>query len=425
MDLLHATTIGWLVLALGVSWGVGRLLTRRGFDVVGLEALALGLVLGPYGEQIMTAEVLAELSPALSFALGALGLSLGMRLRIDDLRARPTGALRVAVILALVTAVIVGVSLFALLDLWFPDAEVAPAALVLTAAALLATPTAIDRAVARHQASGPLTRLLREVASLSEVLGVLAFGLVLCVYHVGDASIGGGRPLVPMEWAAVGLGAGAVAGLLFGYSLGDGRTEPSEDVLGITLLGMVLFTAGVAYSLNLSPLLLCLAMGAAATHATRAGDAIRSFVRPLEAPLIAVVVFFAASAWRMPDGWEPWALVVAYLAIRAVARVIGGRVAAMSLAPDDRDGPVARSGGALVGQGALVVAIAVNAWQVYDDALTTTVLTCLLLGGFLNEIPSQRAVRNALIDADEVPESPALASPPATSSAAEAELEGA
>ncbi len=406
MDLFDFGAIATLLMALGGAWLVARFAARHGVDVTGIEALVLGIAAGPYGQEVVTEAALADLNPAASFALGALGLGVGLRLRIDDFTQRPAESLRITVILALTTLTVVGIAVYALLLLVVggnnPDGVIAAAAAVLTAAALLAAPGAVERVAAHHNASGGVTDLLSHVARYSEVLGVVVFGLLLCVLHVGETSVAGGRPLVPMEWAVLAIVAGAVVGLLFAFFLG--RADETSDALAVTILGMVLFASGIAYSLNLSPLMVCLVVGLVAANSSPAHAELREAMAAIERPLLAVVVFFAAVAWRVPPA-AAWALVAAYIAARLAARWLGGHLAAYSCATAT-DRPITRVGLTLLGQGGLAVAIALNAWQVYNDALTSTVLTCLLVAALVNSLPSLRLIRNTLIDAGELPDAP-------------------
>ncbi len=406
MDLFDLGAIAALCGALAAAWLISRIAARRGIDVLGIEALVLGVAAGPYGQGVLTESVLADLGPAASFALGALGFGVGLRLRIDDFRARPGESLRITVVVSLITLLLVGGVMVALLDLLGTGADLASAAAVLTAAALLAAPGAVEKVAKDHGAAGKVTELIAAVAGYSQVLGVIAFGLILCGLHVGETSVAGGRPLVPIEWAVLAVVVGAAVGLLFAWFLG--HDDDADEALAVTLLGMLLFASGVAYSLNLSPLMVCLVVGAVVANISSAHESLRTAIATIERPLLAVVVFFAAGAWRVPPH-AAWALVAAYIGARLLARWVGGRAAATLCGADER--PIARVGLSLIGQGGLTVAIALNAWQVYDNSLTSTVLTCLLVAAVVNSLPSLRVVRNTLIDAGELKADPTRTAP--------------
>lgn len=396
MDLTALTSAVILGGALALAWWVARLAERRGFDITGLEAVVLGILAGPYGREVISEETLTALGPALSFALGALGLGVGLRLHLAAFSDRPQSAVRSTLTLALTTGLLVGAVLFPLLVQMSPHGDAAIAALVLTAAAVLSAPAAVERATADYVATEPtgvghFVRLIRTVSRYSQAIGVFCFGLVLCFFHVGDGAAFGGRDLVGVEWALIAVSIGAALGFVFALFLGSG--QQADQALPVTLVGMVLFASGAAYALNLSPLMVCLVMGAVAVNASQRKEALRNVVMATERPLLMVVLFFAASAWRVPPTWA-WLLAAAYLIVRFIGRFLAGRISAGLRTEHPRDLP--RLSMALLGQSGLCVAIALNTWQVYPGELAQAVLTCLLVCGFAYELPSAWFVRRAL-----------------------------
>ena len=397
MELFDLGAVAVLLAALGGAWWIIRVAERRGVDLTGLEALAAGIAAGPYGLKVVTQQSLTDLGPAMSFAFGALGLMIGLRLSLDDIRERPKQSMRISVILCVVTGLVVWLGAQALLEWLFGVGDTGAAAAVLATAAVFSTPNTVDAVVRRHGASGPVTRLLRGVSELSEVIGIFAFGLVVCIFH-DPAAIADGRVLVAVEWAGIAIVLGVTVGLLFAWFLGP---EPGPG-LTVAILGMVLFQSGAAHALQLSPLMVGMVSGAVLANASPASKSLRETLQTLEKPLLGVVIFFAATAWRVPPVGA-WMLVCGYVMLRLVGRWMGGGAAHYSCSRGELDPPVARLGISLLGQGGLVVAVALGAWQIFDDALSGTVLTCIVVGAFLNEMPSWWLVRNLLVDSAEVP----------------------
>jgi Kef-type K+ transport system membrane component KefB len=393
-----------LLTGLLVAWLLARWLNRRGIDVTGLEAVVLGVLAGPHGQALITPSLLHDLSPALSFALGALGFLMGLQFRITTIQSRPKASLRIALVVAVVTALIVGSVCYGLVLLLFGDAHLNVIVGILTAAALLSAPSAVDQVVERKGASGAVTDLSRQAAVFSQVIGVFVFGIVLCVFHTDSGSFGDARPLVAVEWIVLAIGVGLVDGLLFAWFLGS-RSD-SEDTLTVTVVGMLLFASGVAFALKLSPLLICLVAGIAVANTSPAWAELQAGLKALERPMFTVILFVAAAAWTIPPV-SVWVLVLGFIIARVLARHWGGAIAKMAVSEDETR-PVERIGLSLIAQGGMVVAIAVNAWQVYPNAIAQTVLTCLLAAGLANELPGIWVVRNILEGVGEIPiEAPA------------------
>ena len=216
----------------------------------------------------------------------------------------------------------------------------------------------------RHGASGQITSLVHQVAILSEVLAILALGVVLSVFHVGPDSIGTSRPLVAVEWLALAIAVGVLTGLLFAWFLGT--VERAENPLVVTLCAMVLVATGIAYTLSLSPLFVCLVCGITVANSSPVSPLIEEVAVGMWKPLLAILVFVAACAWRPPP-FVTWVLSPTVIIMRLGGRWIGG--------------------------------------------VCSTVLTCLLLVGILNELPSVWVIETTLIDVGDYPAEPPKSDP--------------
>jgi hypothetical protein len=163
---------------------------------------------------------------------------------------------------------------------------------------------------------------------------------------------------------------------------------------------MVLFASGFAHALQLSPLLVCTVAGAAVANASPAWGELSNSLNAISRPVTTVILFIAAAIWQFPPVGI-WILVMGYVLARLLARHMASSFAAMAVSDDD-ERPVHRVGVSLIAQGGLVVAIALNTWQVFDPETSAIVLTCLLVAGLINELPGVLVVRAVLDDAGEL-----------------------
>ena len=405
MDLVDLQRVLLLLLALVAAWVAGRFLARRGVAATGVEALVLGLMLGPLGLFADAAGnpvdgLLNDLSPLMSFAIGAVGLSAGLQLRLESLRARPRESVRITNIVAIFTGVLVGGAMYAVLYvIRDPEGSLVEAAAILAAASLLAAPRAVAIVRERDGAAGPVTNLLEHVAGYSQVYGIIVFGLATAMLHVGDATFAD-RALVPVEWAAVNVAAGIVIGLLFSWFLGG--LQQSADALAVTFFGMILFGAGLSLALNLSPLLTCLTIGATTVNTSPAHEAFAALAERMQGAAFVVLVFFTAAVWRWPAPLV-WVLVPTFVVVRLAGRWIGAQVAALAC-PSRAERPIRSLGMPLLGMSTFAIAVALSTWQLHGSGsdVTHVVVTCLVVGGLVSELPGRRLARNVLIDAGEV-----------------------
>ncbi len=390
---------------LAVAWGLSRWFGRRGLDTTGLEALLVGMALGPLGLLGPAGEghdsfraLVDPLGGLISLALGGLGLRAGLGLSLDALRARPRQSVRITNGLAWTTAAAVGAAIYGTLwGLGWSPGDAALTAALLGSIAVLTSPRAVEAVAAARETRGPLTALAAHVARYTEAFAVVLAGLVMIALHRGDAALAG-RTLVAAEWGLITVVAGVGLGLVFTWFLG--RRAHTEDAIAVTLLGLVLMASGLALALNTSALFVALLAGATLANTSPSLPALEDTTSRLARPLGTLVIFFAALVWRWPTG-TLWWLVPVFVLARLAGRWLGG--AAASLAGGERPAPGARLGTALSGMGPLAVALGVNAWQIYGDRgeVAGGILTCAIVGGLVTALPGRWLLGNLLADAGE------------------------
>jgi hypothetical protein len=376
---------------------------RASFHVVtGVEFVVLGVLVGPHVTDVMTPEVLTQLGPVTSLAIGAVGLTLGLEFRFATVFRAKQEAWELSFFGVLTTALIVGG--FATAWAWMtlsPDMFLAalPAAVALGGIAAVSAPEPIATVHRSMEGQVGLARTLESSASFDELLATLAFGLVFCFFHVGQTA--GVRPLTATEWVAVSLGLGVVLGILFFLFLGR-ESDPDRQLLA--LIGIILFSSGSAYYLNLSPLLVNLVLGAMLANTSRHSTALRKVMGTIERPITVVILVLAGAAWKLDVMTHPivLGLVVIVLVGRPLGKVIGGAISFRYGEPSPQLTPWMGLG--TLAHGGLAIAMAVNFRQVYTGIVADGVFSAVLVSVLVWEVLAPPRIRRALIDSE-----PALA----------------
>ncbi len=350
-------------------WGRGRL------AMSGVEYLLVGVIAGPFVSGLLSDDVLAQLDPIVSVILGLAGFSLGLHLRSHI---RGFGALQVGLVVAVVTAAIVGAAVYGLLSTEYAPDELYEnrlwIALALGSAAPAVSAMAIDLVVARTESAGSVTELVRGLAASGNFVAVVIAGASLATRRaaVESARIG----VTETQWLAATLLLGIACGLLFRIFLG--RSTRDDDRMFLASCGVIILTSGLAAALGISPLFTCAAAGATVSFTSRERGALEHVMERLERPALAMLSLFAGAMWS-PIYGIVWALPVAYV----VARLVAVRVAArFGLFTRPRLAPVVSIGSALLAQGSVAAAIAINHAQIYpqEGALVlATILTPMVL----------------------------------------------
>ncbi len=396
LQLIAILIIGYL----GVHSLLGTL-QRRFLFISGVEYIVLGFLAGPQVTGVMTAEVVRQLNPIMSLAIGAIGVLYGLHLRGWNLTRIEGEFYRITLVEVLTTTTLVGGSAFLafryLLGLTGDWMTIMSAVFVLASTAAVSAPSVVENLVRRYASKGRVSDLLEFVTGFNQILGIVLFGLVFCVLRVGQTR---GIDVTRTEWAVINIAFGVLLGILFFLFLGR---EQSEQKLTLALMGIVIFSSGTAYYLNVSPLFVSLILGVVLGLTSSIKNRLLEILHSLEGPLYVVILIFAGAAWKPSTGYPALVVVataVGYVVMRYLGKLAGGYLA-RHYSPDPRAIPP-RIGLGFVSQGAVAVAMIINYQQVYRNDLTDVVVTCVLASVVFYEFISQRLARNLLVDAGEI-----------------------
>lgn len=394
---------------LAAHFVLDRLQSRYLF-VSGLEYVLLGVLVGPElpdmlapvvdlgtgARGIIHHEVLRQLAPLVSLAIGWGGLLYGMQFDLRHVVNARDGALSLSFVHFLVTAGAVWLASHALLATgWLgpvPRDSLHLVPMMLAATALVSSPRSVELVTRRFGARGRHTGLLDGSTRLDEILAIFFFGAIFCLFHPQQVDLP--RQLAFTEWYVVSLVLGLVMGVVFHVFLGN---EEDEDKLFLALVGIVVFASGTAHFLELSPLLVNLVLGMVLANTSRHGNRLLAVIRRTHRPIVLVLLVFAGALWR-PVPAAALVLFVVYVAARLAGRFLGGWLGATSVGPELRRD----LGRGLVGHGEVAVAMALNLRLVYEGALLDLVFTAVVLSVVLGELFSARFLKGLLIDAGEI-----------------------
>jgi hypothetical protein len=383
-----------LVLVVVAAYLAGRVafdwLARRFLIVSGAEYLLLGILLGPQVSGMVDIRMVQSFAPLILLALGWMGAIIGVQLHLPTLVSTPGPVFRIAlretlITFTLVSAVEAGALAF-LLGYSLPDAL--PPAIAMGAVATATASAGIELSARFLGNRGPIVSLLSTSATVSAFVAVLAMGLLLSVDH--GISVGPSRPPTATEWAVITVAIGVIGGVLFHLFLG---AERHVDRMFISLAGGVILVSGAAAYLGLSPILSAMFFGAILVNTSRSHEEITAALMRLDRPLYFVLLIFAGVTWT--PSTRAWILpVLVFLIGRATFRVGAARLSTRieGLLPVFGT----RWGFALLGQGGLAIALALN--YLYHDGskLPNMVFTAAVASVLLTDLLSARLARSVI-----------------------------
>lgn len=408
---------------------VGRI-QRRFLVLVGIEYILLGVCLGPevpWRNVASVADQLPSLLPIIALAVGWIGLVRGMELSFRRTPPRVgTGLGRLVVMQAVVagtlTAALAYVVFRFVLNLPI-EGEIQRGMWIsvgtMGAAAAAGSTQPIDVLESRYHVDRPTAERFRRMAAASDLLAIVAFGLLFCIFHTTDS----GALVQPSatEWAVVTVLLGALLGVLFTPFLGR---DDSESGRFLAIAGIVILASGAAYFLDLSPLLVNLGLGVVLVNTAQIGDQIRNGLSRSKRPVALTLFVIAGAYWRPPSlspdvlaqlaehvRWLPgveessfvwlgptlaWVFIslfaIAYILLRLVGKALGTRLASYGgpTRPDYYR--------ALISHGEVSIAMAVSLRMVYEGVAVDLAYTAILVSVIINDLAAPRVLRSLLVD---------------------------
>ncbi|MEZ4460992.1 MAG: cation:proton antiporter [bacterium] len=392
--------LGVVTFAYLVAHGASEWLQRRFGFVTGVEYMVVGAVLGP-GVGLLSEDMTSKFVPAIVLGTGSLGLLTGLQLNLRRMTAHRTGAVLPAFWVSVLTLLVVGIVPMALLTYFAGNEALSrflPHVLAIAAVALVADQSMIRSLVGYLHARGDGVNFLLRVARVCSAIAVVVFGVLFClnkpvIYLPIEVNLWGAGAL----WFGAHLILGGVLGVIFAAFL---LRDYEDDKLLAVTMGMVIFTSGLAYYLQLSPVFVNFVLGFVLSNINRQSDRVEQMLLSVERPLYIVLFFFAGADLRFDIPWWAYGGFLILLLLRLVGRTAGGFIVGR-LTPGTRSFPM--MGTALLAPGGLSVAMALDYFEVYDETeWGAIVYVTLVLAIISSEIISYRATRRWLIDATDV-----------------------
>lgn len=390
--LLGVVSAAYAVTHLFSGW-----LSRRLGIVTGVEYLVLGAIVGPlFG--VLDEEVVGKLSPALVLGTGSLGLLTGLQVNLRRATRRLVwkGALIVS---ATTLATVALVPLLVIGSRWPAELETyLPHFLCLGAVALVADPAPLRSIAAFLEASGGGTEIAAGAARVCSSVAVLIFGVVFCAAKPPAELFGfyvAGAQAVAF-WLLIHAALGIVVGVVFATFL---VSDSEDDKLLTVVIGVVIFTSGLAFYLEVSPIFVNFLVGLTLV-VLRKAESVERMLESVERPLYIVLFFFAGASLSFAVSYWTYVLFAPYLILRFAGRSIGGFLA-KRLSRSVRAFP--SLSGVLWAPGGLSVAMALNFNTVYAHVDHASELYVVVLVAVLaSEAIAYRSARRWVIDATDV-----------------------
>lgn len=404
-----------LITAIGIAYFIAHFLVEwlqdRFLFTTGSEYMLVGVLLGPATHslmvdqlglsvpQVVSESAVLQLGPLIELAIGWVGLLYGAQLNLGKLLSSRDGSISISSLSSLVGFGVIAGGSYLTLGWLNPVPDTSEVSRLLASTTLgtigaVTSPAVLDLVTRRFDAKGPTTEMLRRSLRLDELIAIAGFGFICAWFH--QATPDGAPQLDATHWFVASITLGGLLGALFHFFIGH---EHNADKQFMAFVGIVVFASGAAYYLQVSPLLVNMVLGVAMVNVTdESAEDVVDVLERTRRPMYILLLFFAGAMWT-PVAWVGLGVALVYLLVRTTGVFLGGLAAAVSLGQSQRRD----LGRALLGQGELAVAMALNYYILFrGDPLADVVFTAALMSVLLNELWSARLLKGLLIDAGDI-----------------------
>jgi len=293
--------------------------------------IAIGLLIGQSGFQLVTAENIKQLESINLFALGVIGFLVGGELKLENFRKYGKQFSSILVSEGIAAFVFVGVSTFFVFffvaGLPFPAALAT--AIVFGAIASATDPASTINVLWEYKASGILTLSLTAIVALDDALAMTLYGFGTTAAQMivsGDGSI-----LLQLQRIGVELGGAILTGAAFSLILaGALRIIHEVEKVSVIAIGLVFLVVSISNAIGMDIILASMVFGFGARNLVPYRSAtLFDFLQSISGAIY--VLFFVFVGARIELNAMPlwlWGAVILYVVFRTLGKWGGAMIGA-------------------------------------------------------------------------------------------------
>lgn len=388
---MHLNTLFYLALILFTGLIFGRAVKLLKLPKV-TGYLIAGLLIGPYVLKLVPLDLVEGLGLVSEIALSFIAFSIGSEFKLSYLKKVGMMPIVIAIMEGLAATLVVTL----VLTLFGFGIEIS---LLLGAIASATAPAATIMVVRQYKAKGPVTNTLLSVVALDDAVALIAFGFSVAIVNMmqrpGEVSLAISilKPFIEILGSLL---AGFILGVLFTIPL---RFFKKESNLLIITAGFVFLGSSLATMLGLSPLLICMSLGAMLVNVSKSGDSILKLTDSITPPIF--LMFFVVSGMELDITVLPkiGLIGILYIVCRVIGKVGGASLGAMIMkAPEAVRKYI---GFSLVPQAGVAIGLSLMAAQMLPE-YGQTIRAVILSATFIYEMVGPAITKVALKKAGEI-----------------------
>ena len=408
---LFITNLGaaGIILSIAIMLASGFLLTRitKRLHLPNVTGYIIaGVIIGPWCLNLVPSEYINQMDFVTDLALAFIAFGVGKYFRLSSLKANGKNMVILTLFESLTAGVFITTAMLLLgLSLSF--------SLLLGAIGCATAPASTIMTIRQYKAKGPFIDTILQVVALDDAVALVAFSVCAAFVQAssGTGSVTVSQIALPVLFNVAALAIGAVSGVVLSRLIHKRRSKDHSLVLAcVTIMGV----AGICTSMNVSPLLACMASGTAYVNASgnkHLFKQLNQFTPPL------LVMFFVLSGMRLaiPSLAAAGLIGVIYFLIRIAGKYTGSSIGAAVIhaSPEIRR----YFGLALIPQAGVSIGLAVLGQRMLPTESGLMLSTIILSSGLLYEMVGPACSKAAIKLSGSIPAKGKAAGKPAEKAA--------
>lgn len=338
-----------IILAIGIFLIIGFLGGRLA-RILKLPSITgyiiVGFIIGPHLSGLIPKEIISDdLRFLPEVALGLIALSIGGRLKIDELKGLGRDITHIAISQTVLTFFVVFLSAF-LFILLLPEicglesghpliSFILPLSLLLGAISITTAPATTTSVINECKARGVFSSTLLAIVAVDNAVGIIFFAIIFAISRVLTGGASEGIATIFLHSLSE-IGGALLLGIIIGIATGffAYRLRERSDLLVIAL-GATMLATGLAAVLGFSVLMTNMTAGFIIANRTKKSERIFGAITMVDMPIY--IAFFVLAGthfdWRLLP--TIGALGITYVLARGLGKVIGARLGAIKAGSSD------------------------------------------------------------------------------------------
>lgn len=283
--------------------------------------LVAGVLIGPSILNLVPSDVAAKLTIIPDAALGFIAYSIGSEFNFENLKALGKRIFTITILEALGAVLLVDIVMIFIFKMSIPFS------ITLGSIAAATAPAATLMVIKQYKAKGPVVNTLLPVVAMDDAVGIIIFGISTTIAGAlinNNSNFSVAKAIfVPILEIIYALFLGLIVG--FVLSIISKKTEGEDQLLCITIAALF-FTIGISTSLNISPLLSCMMVGATITNIAPTNSRTLSVIDRFTPPVFIAFFTIAGIELNLAMLTKVGFVGVGYIIARLIGKIFGAGI---------------------------------------------------------------------------------------------------